>query len=195
MAFCTAAIAQTLPVADLSTPKGAVRAYFTALQAGDADAAKSAAIFSPDRARLIEASAAGNRAKAQLIAAAGKRWGQEQTGRKIGWAETMLVRMVDKAEVKEEGDRAAIGRFGDFFCTRVNNQWRFDLTALRQDEPIEASIERCRKSEETDLKIAKEIEEGRFNSLDEVVKARSANIPPPPPPPPFPSSPASQPAP
>lgn len=187
-------LAQDVWAGDLSTPKGAVTTYFKAMRAGDASTANAAAVVSKEDEALTDAGAAESRAKASLIAAATKRWGAEKTARKIGWGYDMLVMIVEKASVKMDGDRAVIGEGGDFVCRRINNQWRFDRSARPRSEPISASIERCKKAEEVYQRLAEEIDAGRWNSLDDVLKERDAHMLPPPPPPGVLDTPASQPA-
>ena len=194
VALLSISLPQEARADDLSTPKGAVTSYFKAMRAGDAIAANAAAVVSKEDEALTNAGAAENRAKAMLIAAATKRWGAETTARKIGWVGDILVMMLEKASVTVDGDRAVIGKAGDFVCQRINNQWRFDRSAPRRDEPISASIERCKKAAEVNQRLAEEIDAGRWNSLDDVLRERNANVPPPPPPPLPPGFPATEPA-
>ena len=194
VALFSLSLTQDVRAGDLSTPKGAVTTYFKAMRAGDASAANAAAVVSKENEALTNAAAAESRAKASLIAAATKRWGAETTARKIGWGYDMLVMIVEKASVKVDGDRAVIGKAGDFVCQRINNQWLFDRSATPRDEPISASIERCKKAEEVYQRLAEEIDAGRWNSLDDVLRERDANVPPPPAPPLPPGFPATEPA-
>jgi hypothetical protein len=194
VAGLASAAGQEAKVADLSTPKGAVKAYFNAIKAGDASAAMAATVGDEESRSLADAAAAENRAKARLLAAASKQWGAAEASSKIGSAGEILIRMLDNAPVKVEGDRAVIGKRGDFVCRRVDGQWRFDLSASPRDEAIAASITRCRKAAEVNQRLAQEIEAGRWNSLDDVLQERDAQIPPPPPPPLPPGFPATRPA-
>jgi len=181
--LCTGATSQPATQPDLSTPKRAVIAYLTASSAGDPAAAKAAAIYDDALGRMIDAHAAARHAKTSFIAAVRKHFGDAAAQRLSFDISKVLIQSVEKASVHLNGNHADIGDDGDFPCTRINGEWRYDLIRLHRDEPVEKSIERQKASAEVDAQLAREIPQGGWTSVDEVIQFRASRIPPPPPPP------------
>jgi hypothetical protein len=149
----------------------------------DADAAKSASVHDDAIVKLIDASASAGRAKTKLAQAVKQRFG-DAAGKPLDFnLNALLIDEVRQAAVHENGDRAELGDSGDYPCLRVAGQWKYDLTRLRRDEPVQASIDRETKQAETDQHLAADVAAGKYASPEAVFKTRAAAAPPPPPPP------------
>src|SRR5689334_1256004 len=127
ISFASAALADA---PDLSTPKSATVAFAKALQTGDADTAKAAAVQTPENLALIDTLAKLTIAGNKLRDAAKAKFGD--AGAKVGGgqdpASVDVAKEIDQYEIKETGDTATITNpkeptRGTYTLNKSNGQW------------------------------------------------------------------------
>jgi hypothetical protein len=117
---------------DLSTPKGATKAFATAMEKGDAEAAKRAS--TGGNPAIVESMAKAMGSSKKLRDAAIAKFGDE--GKKIMGEEhndmAELAKTVDESEMKEDGDNATLKpKTGEpVKLKKINGEWKVDLTEM-----------------------------------------------------------------
>jgi hypothetical protein len=92
--------------------------------------------------------------------------------------------MARAGKVVIHGDTADIGDDGNFPCRQIGGKWYYDLVRLHAHDPIDKTIAYENQVAEYDKEFAKDIADGKYASLDDMIKSHDVNAPQPPPPPP-----------
>jgi hypothetical protein len=167
---------------DLSTPVSAVVAFLQASSGGDEEAAREAAVVDDATGRLLDACFLADRAHRDFVGAAISRFGEAAKGKLDGDSYAFLVQMARGGKVTIHGETADIGDDGNFPCRRIDGQWRYDLIRLHAHDPIDKTIGYEKQIGEYDKTFAKDIADGKYASLEKMMKAYDAGAPQPPPP-------------
>ena len=131
--------------ADLSSPKAAAMTFAKAVEAGDVQAAKAAAINEGENAQLIETLTEVAANVNKLRDAAKAKFGDGAAEQFVGNRKPLeeMSKQLDKAEVKQDGDSATISSAdqpGSTKLKKIGSDWKVDLAASLKDSPQSAQI-------------------------------------------------------
>ncbi|HSU68137.1 MAG TPA: hypothetical protein VLJ39_14765 [Tepidisphaeraceae bacterium] len=177
----------TAPVADLSTPRTALRALNQAMREGDVETIKRLFLASnPSEVKMIEADAEMAAALAELRRAAIKQFGEEGartvTG-DSGESAAKSVSRIDTAEIDVRGDVATIvypdQKDAAFALKKVRGEWRVPMSDL--GKPLDAGTLEQRLSDlsvqrKVVLDITRQIRAGTFANAEQAREAWQTRI-------------------
>jgi hypothetical protein len=175
---------------DLSTPKGAVAAFFKAMEKGDVPEAKNMATGSQKQLAILETLVPLMSGFKQLEVAATKKWGDE--GRKVltdeqgGGASFNMEEKLKNAKVEEKGDVAVItpapedGKVKDktpMKLKKMDGKWKIDLASLPSEGMDDPNSTRILKAMgEIARTTAGEIDAGKYATAEDAKKAMSDRV-------------------
>jgi hypothetical protein len=165
---------------DLTTPEAAAKSFVDALEKGNADAAKAAAVATPEQATALEAMSEAMSGFRKLNEAAVARWGE--AGKQVaGDMQDMdISAKLDKATVSVEGDTATLRTEDEedepLKLRRVDGQWKVDLSAMMGDEDISQAVPMFRAMGKAAREVGGEIAEGKFQTAEEAQQAMAMRM-------------------
>jgi hypothetical protein len=176
--------AEAEPPPDQTTPKGAVKVLFMALEAGDVPRiTESLYASNATEERMVKAIAemaqSLSRMRQAAIAAFGIEGARGLAGNPGALADGLAQvdaakeNVVGNSATLQMGDATAPGG-GALRVTRVGDQWRVPMAELAKDrkaEDIEANLEQAQIQKEVVEDIATELSAGKFKSAEEAMEA------------------------
>jgi hypothetical protein len=162
---------------DLSTPKGAAKAFAVALQNGDAEGAKKASTGGDPK--IIEGMANAASSMKKLRDAAVAKFGDE--GKTFGGrknADLDLAKNVDDATFKEEGDTATMTpkEGSPLKLKKVSGEWKVDVSEMAAGPMATmgaAMFDSMAKAAKT---TGDEISAGKYKTAAEAKQAFDSNM-------------------
>lgn len=162
---------------DLSTPKGAAKAFANAMEKGDAEAAKRAS--TGGNPAVVESMAKAMGSSKKLRDAAVAKFGDE--GKNIMGQENNemaeLAKTVDESEVKEDGDNATLKpKTGEpVKLKKINGEWKVDLTEMMATMGTMGTgmIDSMSKAAS---ETADDIQAGKYKTMSEAQQAFGAKM-------------------
>lgn len=191
-AFIFTARAQEKP--DPSTPKGAVLAFFKAMEKGDVAEAKTMATGNQKQLAILDTLVPFMSGFKQLEGAAVKKWGEE--GKKIladgqggGGTAFNIDEELKNAKVEEKGDAATImpaeqkstgpakPKKDPMNLKKIDGKWKVDLASIPAEGFDDPNTTRVLKSMGDIAKsTAAEIDTGKYATADDAKKAMSEKM-------------------
>jgi hypothetical protein len=177
----------TVPVADLSTPRSALRALNKAMREGDVETIKRVFLVrSPAQERMVDADAQMAAALAALREAAVKAFGEEGaktiTGDSAAGTAQSTAR-IDSAQIAIQGDTATITypdeKDSPFVLKRVNLEWKVPVSQLNKPlEPaaLEQRLEDLAVQRNVVHEITRGIRGGAFSNAEQAREAWQSRI-------------------
>jgi hypothetical protein len=193
MALITAAAAtgalawapQALADPDLSSPKAAALSFAVALEKGDTEGAKAAAVATAKNAEMIglltevgqNANKLRDAAKAKFGDAAAEQFGTAKH------TPEEVAKQLDKADIKIDADTATITnpnpdprQRGSLTLKKVNNDWRVDLTSGPMGEQLIQQLPVLQALSSSFSDVAAEIAADKYKTVEEAKQAIQARM-------------------
>jgi hypothetical protein len=165
---------------DLTTPRGAATVFTRALEAGDAETAKSAAYGGGLEIEWVEAMAQAMSGMRQLVAATQAKFGGEAESLVAGKQTLKMSNTLADAEIQINGERATIIPSGGdgtrIPMKRIDGQWKIDIGLMTRGEDISYIVKELRALGEIAPKISKDVEAGKFTTVTEIRREMSRSV-------------------
>ncbi|MEX0715923.1 MAG: hypothetical protein WD066_05020 [Planctomycetaceae bacterium] len=159
--------------ADDSTPKGAIRAFYTALAKGDDRAASRFLVSADELAEWTRIQAQTSIAFRKLGTASVKRFGEE--GKRLQMQAMapaeLILQKLDTWKLEENGDEAVwhVNPNAPLKMKKIDGRWKLDvLASFQSPEHLELLNDVMARVNALVGKVADDLEQGRFDSVAEV---------------------------
>ena len=168
--------AQTAPAAqDLSTPRAAIKSFYQALEDGNFERAKKAAIADKPQLEYIQGFVDLCQAMTQLGEAADEKFGADGAKLHFPLPVAQLAALADSAAIEEQGDTAtcAINPKVPMTLKRSDGVWRVDLVTSFAGNVDKLQVQSTFQSQFA-AAIKEVVGEIKAGKLASVVEARTA---------------------
>jgi hypothetical protein len=166
--------------ADLTTPRSAATVFTKALEAGDAETAKSAAYGGGLEIEWVEAMAQAMSGMRQLVATTQAKFGGEAESLVAGKQTLKMSNTLADAEIQINGDRATIiptsGDGVKIPMKRIDGNWKIDIGLMTRGEDISYIVKELRALGEIAPKISRDVEAGKFTTVTEIRREMSRSV-------------------
>ena len=165
---------------DLTTPRSAATVFTRALEAGDAETAKSAAYGGGLEIEWVEAMAQAMAGMRQLVAATQAKFGGEAESLIAGKQTLKMSNTLAEAEIQINGERATIiPTSGDGLkipMKRIDGSWKVDVGLMTRGEDISYIVKELRALGEIAPRMSKDVEAGKFATVTEIRREMSRSV-------------------
>jgi hypothetical protein len=165
---------------DLTTPRSAATVFTRALEAGDAETAKSAAYGGGLEIEWVEAMAKAMSGMRELSAATQAKFGAEAESLVSGKQTLKMSNTLADAEIQINGERATIiPTSGDGLkipMKRIDGNWKIDVGLMTRGEDISYIVKQLRALGEIAPKLSKDVEAGKFTTVTEIRREMSRSV-------------------
>jgi hypothetical protein len=173
--------------ADLSTPKGALRAFATALHDGDArELRRAVATTNPSEDRMLGAMADWAAALIRLHDTTARAFGDAGAGRFTGDSDAQYAQSlarIDAADVALDGDKAQVRYPGDaepqYELTRAGGEWKVPMAQFSHGADaatLDRRIAESKVQTRIILDLIADIEAGKYRSAEAASDAWQSKI-------------------
>jgi hypothetical protein len=165
---------------DLSTPQAAAMTFVRAIEAGDADTARRAAIAGGIEWDMVDALAHATTGMRKLRASATRRFGETETKRVIDPRSPLdLSQRLKDADVASDGNVATItpkdGQ-NPLKLKNVDGEWKVDVGALTRGQDITRAAPLFHAVGVAATEAAAELDAGKYQSVRELQDALQSKM-------------------
>lgn len=162
--------------ADTSSPKKAAQSLARAFTAGDVQGAKAVTTGTDEQMKGLERMVPAVAEVKKMVDAATAKWGKDNPIAKQFGSMTSREKMIDEADIKENGDTATItykeqGVTPDTLVKK-DGQWKFDLSSMKE-MPNE---DMTKKMADAARQTADDIAKGKYDSAEKAMAGFGAKM-------------------
>lgn len=163
---------------DLSTPKGAMKTFMTALMRGDADSAKKAVIAEAAETKFIDEMAAATASFKKLADAAKVKYGDE--GKTIApfASDDARMDMLDSAQEAVTGDTATVSTPNNekIPLKKVGDDWKIEMSKMPNIAQMKQALPMFQTMKKMSDEFAAEISGGKYPTVADAKKAMETKM-------------------
>jgi len=171
-------VGNVLRAADLnqSTPKETVISFAKALDAGDTASIKQLVTGTDKQVAMMEGAGNMMSAMKRMQDAAVAKWGDagKAIAGEMGKPSDEILKNIDKAEIKEEGDTATFKGQNDketVKLKKVDGKWKIDLASMPDQGELEKAGPALKAMTKAADDTATDIKADKFKTVDEAKQA------------------------
>lgn len=159
-----------------STPKDTVISFAKALDAGDAASIKQLVTGTDKQVAMMEGAGNMMSAMKRMQDAAVAKWGDagKAIAGEMGKPSDEILKNIDKAEIKEEGDTATFKGQNDketVKLKKVDGKWKIDLASMPDQGELEKAGPALKAMTKAADDTATDIKADKFKTVDEAKQA------------------------